>query len=217
MNGLAPRDLQRAVARHRALLAAGLAAAAVAAGLTAVAPTSEPGVPVLTAARDLAAGVVLTPEDLGTTPLPGALVPTGSLTEMGDAVGQHLAGPVRRGEPLTDVRLLGSSLLDAGGGEVGNAGNAGNAGEVAVPVRVAEPAIATLVQAGDSVDILAASPEGGPAAAVVAAGVRVLSVPVVGDDPGEGALLIVAASRSAAARLAASAVTDRLSVVLLPR
>jgi hypothetical protein len=44
--------------------------------------------------------------------------------------------------------------------------------------------------------------------------VRVLSVPFADDDPGEGALLVLAATRSAAARLAAAAVTGRLSVVV---
>ncbi|MDQ3612010.1 MAG: Flp pilus assembly protein CpaB, partial [Actinomycetota bacterium] len=89
--------------------------------------------------------------------------------------------------------------------------------EVAVPVRVAEPAAAALVEAGDRIDVLAAAPEGGPTAAVVASGVRVLSVPALGDDPGEGSLLVVAAGRPAAARLAAAAVSGLLSVVVLPR
>nr|MDQ3612344.1 hypothetical protein [Actinomycetota bacterium] len=62
--GLSLRDLQRALARHRVLLASGLAAGAVAAGLTAVAPPPEPRVEVLTAARDLSAGAVLMPDDL---------------------------------------------------------------------------------------------------------------------------------------------------------
>lgn len=209
MKGLAPRDLQRALARHRVLLAAGLAAAAVAAGLTAVVPAQEPGVPVLRAARDLAAGAALTADDLVTSSVPRALVPAGALTEAVGVVGRLVAGPVRRGETLTDVRLLGAGLLGTGA--------AGGAAEVAVPVRVAEPLTAAFVQAGDRVDVLAASPEGGPAASVVATGLRVLSVPAVGDDPTEGALLVVAASRSTAARLAAAAVTGRLSLMVLPR
>jgi hypothetical protein len=79
---------------------------------------------------------------------------------------------------------------------------------------VAEPATSALVRAGDVVDVLAASPEGGPAAPAVATGLRVLSVPLGADDPGEGALLVLAADRSAAGRLAAAAVTGRLSVVV---
>lgn len=228
--GLAPRDVQRAVARHRTLLAAGLAAAAVAAGLTAAVPAQERAVLVLTATRDLAAGTALTREDLVATPVPPGLVPEGALSELVGAVGRFVAGPVRRGEPLTDVRLLGAGLLggESAGGEATGAGGEATgavgadargkvASEVAVPVRVAEPAVAALVQAGDRVDILSASPEGGPAATVVAADVPVLSVPILEDDPTEGTLLVVAASRFTGTQLAAAAVTGRLSLVVLPR
>lgn len=193
-------DVRRAVARHRLLLSAGLAAAAVAAGLTAVAPAADPGVVVLTAARDLVAGAPLSPEDLVAVALPAAAVPSGALADADAALGRLVAGPVRRGEPLTDVRLLGAAL--AGGGQV------------AVPVRVAEPATAALVRAGDLVDVLSASPEGGAVAATVATGLRVLSVPALGDDAGEGALLVLSADRGSAGRLAAAAVTGRLSVVV---
>lgn len=198
------RDLRRAVSRHRALLAAGFAAASVAAGLQAVAPPAPDTAVVLTAARDLTPGAVLSAEDLSGTAVPASLVPAGALTSAASAVGRLVAGPVRAGEPLTDVRLLGAGLVPAGA-------------QVAVPVRVAEPATAALVDAGDLVDVLAASPEGGLSARTVAAGVRVLSVPVLPDDPGEGALLVVAATRPEAARLAAAAVTGRLSVVVQGR
>lgn len=199
--------LWRAAARFRVLLAAGLAAAAVAAGLSAVAPPAAAGVQVLTAARDLVAGVPLTADDVVATALPDALVPSGALLDPALVVGRLVAGPVRRGEPLTDVRLLGAGLL-TGGPVAGDA-------QVAVPVRVAEPATAALVRAGDRVDVLSAAPEGGLAASAVATGVRVLAVPALGDDAGEGALLVLSTDRRTAARLAAAAVTGRLSVVVL--
>jgi pilus assembly protein CpaB len=196
-----PHDVLRAAARHRALLVAGLTAGAVAAGLTAAGPTAPPTVAVLTAAHDLVAGAALGPDDLATAAVPRALVPDGALVDPAEVTGRLVAGPVRRGEPLTDVRLLGAGLLPAGGA-------------VAGPVRLAEPATAALVRAGDVVDVLSASPEGGVAAAVVATGLDVLSVPDLGDAAGEGALVVLAASRSTAARLAAAAVTGRLSVVV---
>jgi pilus assembly protein CpaB len=199
--GLAPRDLLRAASRHRALLAAGLAAASVASGLSAVVPSAPETVPVLTAAHDLPAGAVLAPEDLRAAALPADLVPQGALTDVAAVAGRLVAGPVRRGEPLTDVRLLGAGLLPRGS-------------QVAAPVRLAEPATGALVQAGDTVDVLSASPEGGTAADVVATDLSVLSVPDLSDAAGEGALVVVAASRSAAARLAAAAVTGRLSLVV---
>lgn len=193
--------LRRAVARRRVLLSAGLAAAAVAAALSVLAPAAAPGVLVLTAARDLVAGVPLGPDDLVATALPAAVVPAGALVDPGDALGRLVAGPVRRGEALTDVRLLGAALV-------------ADADEVAVPVRVAEPGTTALVRPGDRVDVLSASPEGGPAAAVVASGLSVLAVPRLDDAAGEGALLVLAADRGTGARLAAAAVTGRLSVAV---
>lgn len=195
------RELLRAASRHRALLAAGLAAAAVASALSALVPAPPATVPVLTAARDLAAGTALEPDDLVPAAVPRELVPEGALRDAAAVAGRLVAGPVRRGEALTDVRLLGAGLLAAGT-------------DVAVPVRLAEPATGALVRAGDVVDVLSASPEGGLAAAVVATGLPVLSVPELGDAVGEGALVVVAASRTTAARLAAAAVSGRLSVVV---
>jgi Flp pilus assembly protein CpaB len=201
---LLPRRLLLTVARHRALVAGGLAAAAVAVALPALVAPAEPAVQVLSAARDLPAGAVLSDDDLVALALPEAAVPTGVLVDATAVVGRLLAGPVRRGEALTDVRLLGAGLLTAGDG-------------VAVPVRLAEPATAALVQAGDRVDVLSAAPEGGPAAQVVAAGLTVLAVPGLADDTGEGALVVLAADPPVAARLAAAAVTGRLSVTVRGR
>jgi pilus assembly protein CpaB len=87
---------------------------------------------------------------------------------------------------------------------------------VAVPVRVAEPALPLLLQAGDRVDVLATSLQGEDTARAVVSDVSVLAVPGVGDTV-DGALLVVAATPAAAARLAAAAVTSRLSVVVRPR
>lgn len=204
LTGLAPAQLLRAAARHRALLAGGLVAASVATGLGAVAPTPEPVEPILAASRDLPAGTALGPDDLTLVQLPSDAVPTGSLRDTQQAIGRLVAGPVRSGEPLTDVRLLGAGLLAAGT-------------DVAVPVRLAEPAIAAVVQAGDRVDVLAASPQGGAVARSVASDVLVLSVPALADDTGEGALVVLAASPSVGSRLAAAAVTDRLSAVVRGR
>jgi pilus assembly protein CpaB len=196
-------DLLRAVDRRRGLLAGGLVAAAVATGLSAVTPESEPVASVVAATRDLPAGTRLEDGDLRPLDLPVGAVPTGAVLSTGDAAGRVLAGPVRSGEALTDVRLLGSGLLPEGGG-------------VAVPVRVAEPALPLLLRAGDRVDVLATSLQGEDAAHAVASDVTVLAVPETGDTA-DGALLVVAATPAAAARLAAAAVTSRLSVVVRPR
>jgi pilus assembly protein CpaB len=202
--GLAPHRLLAAAARHRALLAGGLAAAAVAAGLQAMTPDGGAPVVVLSAAADLAGGAALSEADLVPLPLPADAVPAGALTSGDEVAGRLLAGPVRRGEPLTDVRLLGSDLVPAGG-------------VVAAPLRVAEPAAGALVRVGDRIDVLGASPSGGPAARLVAHDLPVLAVPALDTTTGEGSLLVVAVPPAVAARLAAASVTDRLSLTVRGR
>jgi pilus assembly protein CpaB len=199
-----PRRVLLGLARHRALVAGGLAAAAVAVALPALTPPPAAAVTVVAAARDVPAGATLTGEDLAPLALPEHAVPAGALRDVAAVVGRLVTGPVRRGEALTDARLLGAGLLAAGA-------------EVAVPLRLADPATGALVQAGDAVDVLAAAPEGGPAARVVASALTVLAVPLLEDDPGEGALVVVAAEPPVAARLAAAAVTGRLSVAVRGR
>ncbi|MCU1691391.1 MAG: hypothetical protein JWM64_482 [Frankiales bacterium] len=192
----------RVVRRRRGLIAAGLTAAAVASALPTLAPPVEPGTVVLAAARDLPAGAVLVAADVVRLELPARARPEGALAD-GPVDGLRLAGPVRRGEALTDVRLLGAGLL----------GQAGD-GLVASPVRLADPAGAALVRAGDRVDVLAAAPDGGAALAPTAASdVLVLAVPAP-DEQVEGGLLVLATTPATASRLAAAAVSSRLSVVL---
>jgi len=199
-------ELQQHLRKHRALVAGALTATGVLAALPALAPSAGPSVLVVAAAHDLQPGHPLTAGDLTTVALPQDLVPAGALTTVAAALGHAAAGAVRRGEPLTDVRLLGAGLLQG-------------AGLVAAPVRLADPAALALLHAGDRVDVLAAptSAEGAATRAVtVAAGVRVLAVPGVKDDAGDGGLVVLAATPATAARLAAAAVGARLSVTLLP-
>lgn len=129
------------LSRHRRLLAAFLAAVAAVAGLAAARPRAH-GVRVLVAARDLPAGATLRAADLAGRVLPARAVPDGVVSR---AAGRILAAPVRRGEPLTDVRLRDRSLLDtvpggpdtagrsgAGGGP-GGTGGPGSSGEAGAP------------------------------------------------------------------------------------
>ncbi len=202
------RELARVVHRRRALLAGGLVAAAVATALPQLAPPAPPGRSVLAAARDLPAGTVLSAADLVRVAVPTALAPAGVLDAPAAAVGRLVAGPVRRGEPLTDVRLLGAGLLAALDDP---------AGTVATPVRLADPAGAALLSAGDVVDVLAAAADGAaPTAPVVADGVTVLAVPTEVEQV-EGALVVLATTPATAARLAAAAVGSRLSVTVRAR
>lgn len=200
------RDLSRTVRRHRALLAAGLTAAAVATALPTLAPAPAATRQVVTAGHDLLPGASLTATDLVALDLPRNAVPEGALTTLGSVLGRVVAGPVRRGETLTDVRLLGAALLT------------NTTGLVADPVRLADPATAALLHAGDRVDVLAAPTEGPLVGALtVASGLQVLAVPVMTSSDGDGALVVLACTPDVATRLASAAVHSRLSVTVLAR
>ena len=192
------------MARRRGLLAAGLAAGAVATALPTLVPTPLSTTQVLTAARDLAPGSAVVAADVVTVDLPVIAVPDGALTTTSAALGRTPTGAVRRGEPLTDVRFVGAGLLAGLGPDL-----------VAVPVRLADPAAATLLGAGDHVDILGAAPQTGEAR-VVAKDLLVLAVPATATT-GEGAMAVVAAARSTAVLLAGAGAVEQLSAAVRPR
>ena len=163
---LVRRRVRRAVLRRRRLLAALLTGVAVLAGLRSVSAPPEPTVPVLVASHDLAAGTTVSADDLATVEFRPGSEPDGVVR---DPEGEVVASAVRRGEPLTDARLLGPSLAD------------GHPGMVATPVRVPDAAVVSLLRAGDLVDVLAADPQGGPTE-VLATDALVLAVPAVAED-----------------------------------
>ncbi|SEK49986.1 Flp pilus assembly protein CpaB [Blastococcus sp. DSM 46786] len=163
---------------------------------------AEPrGADVVVAATDLAAGTALGRDHLAVVRLPPRAVPDGVVAVPEELVHRVLAGHVRRGEPLTDARLVGAGLTALL-----------PAGQVAAPVRLADLAVAALLRAGDRVDVLAAGLGAGPAERV-AAGALVLAAPA-GDD-GAG-LLVLAVDGDTATRLAAAAATATLTVSLPP-
>jgi len=201
------RELRRAATWHRRLLAAGLAAAAVAVGLQVLQPAPPPTVDVLAAARDIDAGTTLAAGDVLALTLPADLVPAGALDPAADVSGRAVAGPIRAGETITDVRLVGPPLV-AGLGD----------GLVAAPVRVADAGTAGLVRPGDRVDVLA-TPGGqdlaGQPTRTIASDVVVVAVPGAdGVGAVDGALLVLATTPAEAAALAGATVTDRLSLTL---
>lgn len=210
------RDLVRTGQWHRRLLASGLLAGAMAAGLQALEPPRPPSVVVVTTARDIPAGSRLGPADLATTRLTPGTVPDGAVTSRSEALSRTLVAAARRGEPLTDVRLVGAGELASGADAA-----------VTVPVRIADADAVSLLRPGDVIDVLgAAAPvdgSGSTPARLLASAVRVVTVPMrdstsaLGDLGGDGALLLVTTTSTTAARLAGAAVTDRLSVVLRGR
>jgi pilus assembly protein CpaB len=207
------RDLRRAATWHRRLLVAGLLAASVAFAIEAVSPPAPRTESVLVAAKDLAGGTRLVADDVRMKDVAPASVPEGAVRMRAFAAGRTLDAPVRKGEVLTDVRLVGKTFLDSYGH-----------GLVAAPVRIADAASVRLVRAGDIVDVLAAGVDADGSATssarTVAAATPVLTIPTANESPfgstdvTSGALVVVVTSSETAARLAAAAVTDRLSLVI---
>jgi Flp pilus assembly protein CpaB len=202
------RELRRAVTWRRRLLTAGLLAGSVAFALHALSPPPPPGARVVVAARDVAPGATLQSRDLRVVSRPAGSIPRGALRTASEATRRAVVSAVRRGEVLTDVRLVGQASL-----------RGLEPGLVAAPVRVADAEAVALLAAGDHVDVLAATVDGGTEARLVASGVQVLSVPRPATTGfaaglGNGALVLLATSSPTAARLAAAAVTDRISLVV---
>ncbi len=197
------RRVRRAVLARRRPLAAVAAALSVLVGFQAATPPAAPTRSVLTASRDLPGGAVVGAADLVRTPFSPDSVPDGVLADSQDAIGRTTTGPVRAGEPITDVRLVSGSLL------------AGYPGRVAAPVRIGDPGAVALLRIGDRVDVVAADPQGRREAAVVAEDAPVVALPRTGDTAlASGGLVVLAVSAETARVLAAAAVTGYLSVLI---
>lgn len=189
------RPVRRAVLARRRLLAAALTAVAVGAGVQAAAAPPPETIPVLVAARDLPSGVMIGADDLSEVAFAPESVPTGLAA---DVVGRTLAAPLRRGEPVTDVRLVGPALTD------------GHPGLIAVPLRLPDAGMVDLLEVGDLIDLVAADPQGGDPQ-LIATGVPVLAIPEpAASDPGatglSGRLVVVGADETDVTRIADAAV-----------
>lgn len=202
--GVARRLLRRGrrrVLAHRRVLAALCVACAVLATVHTLAPPAPPTETVRVAARDLPAGTLLTARDLEVAPYARGTAPDGLVA---DGVGRTLASPLRRGEPLTDARLLTPDLM------------AGHPGRVAVPVRVVDPAAVALLRVGDAVDLLSADPAAGTVA-TVARGARVVALPPeeegVSGQAAAGRVLVVALTPDEVETVTIAAVQQFLTVV----
>lgn len=197
------RRLRRALLARRRPLAAVTAAVAVLLFLQAASPAPTPVRTLVTAGHDLPAGAVVSRSDLTTADFSPETVPAGAATSVEPLLGRTTTGPVRAGEPITDVRLVGGSLLD------------GYPGRVAVPVRVGDPAAVALLHIGDRVDVISADPQGLREAAPVAEDAPVVALPRAGDTPlATGGLVVLAVTDTTARALAAASVSGYLSVVL---
>lgn len=139
--------VRRRLLRRRRPLAVLLVAAGVAAALHAVAPPPPASTTLAVAARDLPAGKVLAAGDLVAVEVPPGVVPDGVVAS---PEGRLLAAPLRAGEAVTDVRVVGPGLAASL-----------PPGRLAVPVRLSDAGQAALLTVGDAVDLVATDPQAG--------------------------------------------------------
>ena len=198
--------VRRRLLAHRRLLAGLLTAVAVVAGLHTLAPTAPATIAMTVAAHDLAAGDTVSADDLATTDVPPGVVPAGVVAR---AAGAVLAAPVRRGEPITDARLVGPSLTTA------------HPGLVALPVRMPDSAMAGLLDAGDRIDLFAVAPAGDPSVVAVAGAAGDPSGDSVGDSAGaarvaSGVLVLAVPPQDTGGNGVTSGLSGRLVIIGLP-
>lgn len=160
---------------------------------------------VLVAARDLPPGRALQPGDAAPREIPAEALPRGTLRDPGALRGRALNSGARAGEVLTDARLAGQELATE------------DDGRAAVPVRLADPAVAELLRPSQRVDIIAADPETGSrsgAGAVLAERVPVISVRPTGAGAQRGQLVVVRLPKQKASEVAAASLARSVTVTL---
>jgi len=119
----------------------------VLAGIVALRPDPAGAIhSVAVASRDLSPGASLTADDIRLEKRSAATLPDGAQTDL-SIIGMTLAGPVRRGEVITDARVLNPRL----------AGLTAGPDARVVPLRLADAAVLDLIRPGDVVDILGAA------------------------------------------------------------
>jgi hypothetical protein len=117
--------------------------------------------------------------------------------------GRTLAAPLRAGEAVTDVRLVGPALTE------------GYPGLSAVPVRLPDAGMVDLLRVGDRIDLVSADPQGG-GASVVASDVPVLAVPdgsaAAGATGLSGSLVVVGAEPADVPQIADASVRTFVTI-----
>ena len=159
---------------------------------------------IVVAARDLAPGIELNAADLRLENLAAATVPDGSQSDLDALVGSTLAGPARRGEVLTDVRLLGPRLAESAAGPDARI----------VPLHLADTALLDLIRPGDVVDVLAAASTDDADPQVVATDAVVVLVSEKQKGPGNSGdrVVLVALPAHAANHVAGAALVETVTV-----
>jgi pilus assembly protein CpaB len=200
------RRVRRSYLRHRRLLTASFAAVAVLCLGHVMAPGSPARSAEIVAAHDLEAGSVLGPDDLRVVRSDPHALPAHAVDETTSLTGRMVAAPMRAGEPFTDRRLVGRSLVHGYPGDV-----------VAAPIRIQDAEAVSLLRVGDRIDVYSATGDPSRPADRVVAGAYVVTMPAPDPraDTRGGALVVLAVTEPEAARLAQAGAVASLSVVLL--
>lgn len=159
---------------------------------------------VVVASRDISPGTALTAADISLENRSARTVPDGAATDVSAVLDATLPGPARRGEVITDVRLLGSRLTEAAAGPNARI----------VSVHPADAALIELVRPGDLVDVVTADdttdPPGAPR--VLAAGGIVV---LVSDKQNhDDRVVLVALPATAAVAVAGATLAQAVTLTL---
>lgn len=202
---------------RRRAIAALCAGVAVMIGVQAARPTAPSTEPVLVAAHDLRPGVVIAATDLREAAYADGTAPDGAVSAT-RAIGRTLAAPLRSGEPVTDLRLVGDGLL------AGYTDPADPSGQtlVALPIRIPDAGTVDLLRVGDRVELFATDPQGG-GTEQIAGDVAVLALPApdatsggpVGGGIGSGRLIVIGCTSDSAADVADAAVRAVVTIALV--
>ncbi|MFZ0835307.1 MAG: SAF domain-containing protein [Mycobacterium sp.] len=194
----------------RTLAARRIAAAALVVLAAVVAFRSDPDgdqADAVVATRNLAPGITLTADDVRVEKRSTATVPDGVRSDVDDVVGATLAGPARRGEVLTDVRLLGPRLATSAAGPDARI----------VPLHLADSALLEMLRAGDVVDVLAAgssdsSADPSPHVVATDAVVVLVSPKPAQRGPGNDRAVLVALPAATAHKVAGVALVETVTI-----
>ena len=161
---------------------------------------------VAVAVTDLRPGTALAAGDVRLEKRSAATIPDGALST-GQLVGSILAGAARRGEVLTDARVLGSRLAGLSAGPDARV----------VPLHLADAAVLDVVRPGDVVDVLgaaAADPQARPRMLAAAAVVVTVSGAAKNPGPTGDRVVLVALPAAAATALAGASLVQTVTLTI---
>lgn len=201
---LARPDFTRTVLARR-VAAGGLVILAAVAALR-----PDPGdrlIEVVVAAHDLGPGAALSADDVKMEKRSTTTIPDGAQTVLDAVIGATLAGPARRGEVLTDARVLGSRLAGLSAGPDARV----------VPLHLADAAVLDLIRPGDVVDVMGAADahtDAQPTLVASDAVVVLVSPKQKAAGAGDDRVVLVALPATAAHSLAAATLVQTVTLTI---